>query len=100
MDPIIAERNIPKRPDEEPIKEEIYWGFNNANIIPTIIIILRNWGIIFSKDFIEILRACQVLSLLLIKEKISKEIAKVYKIMLVINSPKIIIFNLFYSKKR
>ena len=87
IEPIADDKNTPKNPEESPIKFDIVSGFTIAKINETINIILKNWGIIFSKDLSEIFRAFFVLFLSLKNEIINKTMAKVYKIKAVIKSP-------------
>lgn len=80
MEPRIADINTPKNPEEEPIIFEIVAGFKKARRIPMVMIMPRNWGIMFSKDFEAILIALRVLSLLLKKDIKSNKKLKEYKI--------------------
>ena len=84
IEPSTDDNSTPKNPEESPIKFDIVSGFTIAKINETINIILKNWGIIFSKDLSEIFKAFFVLFLSLKKEIINKTIAKVYKIKAVI----------------
>lgn len=80
IDPRTAEASTPKNPEEEPIIFDMVAGFKKAKMIPMVIIMPRNWGIMFSKDFVAILRALRVLSLLLKKDIESNKKLKKYKI--------------------
>lgn len=80
IEPIIDESVIPKKFELSPIKAEIVLGFSIANINPTIRIILKNWGIMFSNDLIAILIAVFVFFLSFINDKINKSIDIEYKI--------------------
>lgn len=76
IDPTIDDKNTPKNPDSEPISLEIVSASNIDKIKPTIIIIDKNWGIIFSKDLKAFFSALLVLGLSFINETIIKIIAK------------------------
>lgn len=80
IEPIREERPTPKNPESFPIKADIVSGFNIANINPTTIIMLKNCGIIFSKDLTAVLRATIVFFLSFIKDKPSNDIDNIYKI--------------------
>ena len=84
IEPITAENITPNTPELSPIKWEIVSASKKDSSIPTIIIIDRNWGIIFSNDFKPVIIAVFVFFLSLKKEIIRKIIAIEYKILDVI----------------
>ena len=84
IEPIISASMIPQKPELLPNILEIVSVLKNESNIPTVIIMQRNWGSIFSNDFNPNIIAFFVLPLSFINETISKIIARLYKIIEVI----------------
>lgn len=84
IEPINAESNIPRNPELLPINLEIVEGSTIARMIPTIIIIPKNCGIIFSKEVIDIFSEWIVFFLSFRKDIINNTSDRVYKIIAVI----------------
>ena len=84
IEPIIDESNTPRNPELLPINFEIVEGSTIERTIPTIIIIPKNCGIIFSKEVIDIFNEWIVFFLSFKKEIINNTNDRVYKIIAVI----------------
>ena len=86
IEPIISASIIPKKPELFPSILDIVSVVKNESSMPTVIIIQRNWGIIFSSDFSPKVIAFFVFDLSFKKEIINKIKDKLYKRIYVIKT--------------